>query len=133
VSPPRPLPVGLVLAVCALTTLAPASAAADPAVTLDRSCYSPGQTITRTGTGFAPGSQVSEAVAFQTDTMPVISLGSVAWPTIVADPQGAFKDTVRAPNLRRPTRDFTETAIDTFTDPANPAKPATVKWTLSDW
>jgi hypothetical protein len=133
VSAPRPLPVGLALAVCALRTFAAASASADPAVTLDRSCYTPGQTITRTGTGFAAGSQVSESVAFQTDTMPVISLGSVAWPTIAADPQGAFKDTVRAPKLRRPTKDFSETAIDTFTDPANPTKPATVKWTLSDW
>ena len=129
----RPVLVGLAVAVCALATLVPASASADPAVTLDRSCYAPGETITRTGTGFSPGSQVTESVAFQTDTVPVISLGSVAGPTITADAQGAFKDTRRAPKLRRPTRDFTETAVDTFTDPANPSKPATVKWTLSDW
>ena len=126
----RPLVIGLALAVCAL---AAASASADPAVTLDRACYSPGDTITRTGSGFTPGGQVTESVAFQTDTLPVISLGSIAGPTIAADAQGAFKDTVRAPRLRRPTKDYTEAAIDTFTDPANPSKPAMVKWTLSDW
>ena len=119
-------------AVVALVVFA-APAAADPAVTLDRTCYAPGDTITRTGSGFTPGAQVTESVAFQTQELPTIALGSVTGPTIAANPQGAFKNMVSAPRLRRETKDYTETAIDTFTDPANPAKPAVVQWTLSAW
>jgi hypothetical protein len=121
------------LATLATFAVAAAPAAADPAVTLDRPCYAPGDTITRTGSGFTAGAQVTESVAFQTQELPTIALGSLKGPTIAANPQGAFKDTLSAPNLRRPSRDFTETAIDTFTDPANPTKPAVVQWTLSSW
>jgi hypothetical protein len=118
----------------AFTALAvAASASADPVVTVDRTCYSPGDTITRTGSGFTPGAQVTESVAFQTDELPAISLGSLSGPSIPANAQGAFKETISAPKIRRPTKDFTERAIDTFTDPNNPSKPAVVQWTLSAW
>jgi len=118
-----------------LATLAvlAAPAAADPAVTLDRACYAPGDAITRTGSGFTAGAPVTESVAFQTPELPTIALGSLNGPTIAANPQGAFKSTLSAPKLRRPSKDFAETAIDTFTDPANPTKPAVVQWTLSSW
>jgi hypothetical protein len=112
---------------------AAASASADPTVTLDRTCYSPGDAITRTGTGFTPAAQATESVSFQTETLPVISLGSIAGATLTIDAQGGFKDVVRAPKLRRPDKDYSEIAIDTFTDAANPTKPATARWTLADW
>jgi hypothetical protein len=121
------------LAALATFVAVAAPAAADPVVTLDRTCYAPGDTITRTGSGFTPGAQVTESVAFQTQDLPTIALGSLNGPTIAANPQGAFKDTISAPRLRRETKDYTETAIDTFTDPGNPAKPAVVQWTLSAW
>jgi hypothetical protein len=108
-------------------------AAADPAVTTDRSCYAPGDYLARTGSGFTPGAQVTESVAFQTQELPAITLGSFAGPTVPANAQGAFKDVAHAPKLRRPSRDYTETVTETFTDPANPSKPAIVRWTLSDW
>jgi hypothetical protein len=121
------------LAALAIFAAAATSASADPAVSVDRKCYSPGDAITRTGTGFTPSTQATESISFQTLGLPVVSLGSVTGPTVAIDAQGGFKDMVSAPKLRRPTKDYTETAIDTFTDPANPAKPATVQWTLSDW
>ena len=107
-------------------------AVADPTVKVDRSCYAPGDTITRTGAGFAPNAKVAESVTFQTATIPAVSLGTLAGPTAAANGQGTFSSRITAPRLRR-ARDFTEAVTDTFTDPSNPAKPAVAQWTLSAW
>jgi hypothetical protein len=103
------------------------------AVTLDRTCYAPGDAIVHTGRGFAPNAQVGEFVGFFAPGGggdPLRSLGA----TITTDASGSFTIALRAPQLARRS-DRTEDALSLFLDPGLVASPPTMvpsaEWTLS--
>lgn len=124
---------------CAAATLlvlaAPSVAAAQvppatpPAVTLDAKCYTPGDPVAETGSGFAPGSQVSETVSLLAGTTP---LGTLLAPVITVGQDGRFARVLKAPDVMRRT-DRRETAASAYADQADPTKSAVVQWTLSQW
>jgi hypothetical protein len=126
---------GLLLAAAAAPAQAPPPAAAS--VTLDRTCYAPGDTITQTGRGFTPNAQVLETVTL----LPPgggSALGTLS-ATHTADAAGNYTAQMRAPRLARAS-DRTEIAGSAFTDQAtvppggaNPPLGPTVVWTLSAW
>lgn len=125
----------------ALAAAAPAQTPppAPPSVTVDRSCYAPGDTMTRTARGFTPNAQVLEIVGL----FPVNG-GSTALRLLstvhTADAAGGFVARIRAPNLARST-DRREFAASAFTDQSVPEPapgapgpdPPTAAWILSAW
>lgn len=121
-------PVGVAL--LAAMGLAATNAGA-ASVTLDRSCYSPGDTVTETGAGFSPNGGVGENLSLIEGNGSITTLQA---PDVTADANGAFTRMLKAPNLVS-ARDRTEKAIGGFTDqilgPA--AAPAATSWTLSQW
>jgi len=113
---------------------APPAPPAGPAVTLDRTCYAPGDTITATGTGFTPNAQILEVVGqLPPEGGSVLRTLST---THTADAAGSFSSAIRAPHLAR-GRDRTEPEFSVFNDQAvadpNAGPSATVRWTLSNW
>jgi hypothetical protein len=126
--------------------MAPAAAAQAPpptpppavppgaAVSLDHTCYAPGDAIIHTGRGFAPNAQILEVVAFFAPGGtgdPLRTLGA----TLTSDASGSFTLGLRAPQLTRQS-DRTEDALSLFTDPnpvgsPTPPAPPSVEWTLS--
>jgi hypothetical protein len=121
------------LIVTAIALAAPAVAPAQippgtASVRLDRACYTPGDTITATGTGFTPGAQVSEAVNLLAGTAQT-PLGTLLEPVVTTASNGMFTRQVKAPNLVR-VDDERERATSVFADAA---KTASVPWTLSEW
>lgn len=119
------------LAAVILTMIA-AEAAQAATVTLNRSCYSPGETIIASGTGFTPG-QVSETLTL-TEPGSFQPLAVLFAPLITTDAQGAFARSLPAPKLARAV-DRKETATSAFgdADPAATTGPTLVQWTLSNW
>jgi hypothetical protein len=110
--------------------LAPAAPAAE--VTFDRSCYSPGEAITQTGTGFTPGGDVAESLALVDPRTSRILWRGFA-PPVRTGGQGEFSTRIAAPRLAR-RGDRREQALSTFTDQTDPQnKVAFFQWTLSDW
>ena len=119
----------------ALPTLAAVAAAAMPAtahaaaVSTDHPCYSPGEVVTETGSGFTPSTDVTETLA-------LVSPAGRAWnlsaPPLTTDEQGAFTRKLHAPALQD-AGDRQEAALGAFADQANPSAPVTTQWTLSDW
>jgi hypothetical protein len=110
----------------------PVQAIAAPEVRLDRRCYSPGEAITQTGSGFTPGAEVVESL-----TLVDPRTGQLLWrgfaDPVTADGQGAITNRIAAPRLAR-RRDRREAAFSSFTDQADPEnKVAFVQWILSDW
>ncbi len=120
----------------ALPTLAALAAAAVPtgahaaSVQTDHACYSPGEVVTETGSGFTPSTEVTESLAL------VSPASGRAWnfsaPPLTTDDQGAFARKLRAPDLQDAS-DRQESALAALTDQANPAAPVIARWTLSDW
>lgn len=125
-----------VLSLCALGVLAgsPAAVPADAAtVTVDRTCYVPGEPIAETGLAFTPNANVVESLSLvDARTTPPTVLDELTAPAVTTDTTGAFARQMRAPALARDT-DRTETALGSFTDQSNPAAPVSVRWTLSAW
>jgi hypothetical protein len=120
------------LAIAALAMAPPGLAAANPSVTMDRSCYAPGDIITETGSGFTPSAQVVEALSLlaKLGSPPLVT--GIA-PSITADPQGGFTRRLEAPDLVR-QEDRTEMVLTSFTDQAAPQSPVLPPaWTLSSW
>lgn len=120
----------------ALPTLAALAAAATPAaahaaaVQTDRACYSPGDRVTETASGFTPNTDVVENLTL---TSPATAqFWNLSAPTVITDDQGAFSRTLRAPDIQA-AGDRAETALASFTDQANPSVPVFAQWTLSDW
>jgi hypothetical protein len=108
----------------------PPPPATPAAVTLDATCYTPGDPVTASGSGFTPGSQVSETLALLSGTNP---LGTLMAPVITVGPDGTFKRSLKAPDLMSKI-DRRETAMSAFADQADPqGKSAFVQWTLSRW
>ena len=127
----------------AVVAAAPAAAQAPPppaaaSVTLDRTCYAPGDSITETARGFTPGAEVLEILAL------LPTGGGSALATLTAthttDATGGFTARMRAPRLARDS-DRRELAGSAWTeqtaapDPAAPPPPLgpTATWTLSAW
>jgi hypothetical protein len=125
-----PLAVPVILA--ALAVAAPGQAAANPTVGTDRTCYSPGEPVIESGSGFTPNAQVNETVSLLAGGRP-IGTGSVN-PPITTDAQGMFTRSFEAPDLMRPD-DRAETVIGSFADQGSPQSPLVVgpAWTLSAW
>jgi hypothetical protein len=111
---------------------ASAAAASGATVALDRSCYTPGEPITQTGSGFTPGADVVEALTLR-NPISGESSGPYYAPPVKADPHGAFTRRLRAPEMSdRETR--REHAFGSFTDQADPQTNwSSVRWTLSAW
>jgi hypothetical protein len=122
-------PVGVALLAAVGLAAANASAAT---VALDRSCYSPGDTVTETGAGFSPNGGVGENLSL---IEPGGGITTFQAPDITADANGAFTRMLKAPNLAS-DRDRTEQAASGFSDqvlgPGAPPVAATA-WTLSAW
>jgi hypothetical protein len=120
------------LVAAALAVTVPAQAAQAATVTLDRACYSPGDAITQTGSGFTPNGGVSESLQlFDPESGQELSFRTA--PPVTADGQGAFTRLIRAPALAREV-DRTEIAASTFVDQTDPQNTfAAVMWTLSAW
>jgi len=118
----------------ALAVAAPGQAAANPTVSTDRPCYSPGELFSETGSGFAPGAQVSETVSIRTADGSNLPLASGVVPPVTTDAQGGFGRRLQAPDLVRPD-DRRELLVGTFADLAAPQTPLFVAppWTLSAW
>ena len=74
----------------------PGAAAADPTLSVDRPCYTPGQAINATGAGYTPGGNVQMAVS-------VLSPHGDKFyfrpDPLVADPNGNISDRLAAPDL----------------------------------
>ena len=120
-------------AVFALAELAlPAGAQAAPTVKFDRTCYTPGETITETGTGFTPNTPVAESLTWFVDSRLVS--GPFPLQPIVTDGRGAFTSTEKVHSPKRDS-DVQEQVVSTFTDSAlgSAALPVEVRWTLSRW
>ena len=108
----------------AVAALAVPGAAQAADVHLDRSCYSPGDVVTETGSGFSPGAGVLEMLSLGTRTLQA--------PMVTTDDQGAFNRQLRAPDLGNDVA-RQEMAFASFTDQANPSTPVLAQWTLSAW
>jgi hypothetical protein len=121
-------PVGVAL--LAAMGLAAANAGA-ATVTFDRSCYSPGDTVTETGAGFTPSGGVAENLSLVEGNGSITNFHA---PDVTADANGAFTRMLKAPNLVS-TRDRTEMAVGAFTDQAlgPDTLPVATFWTLSAW
>ncbi|HEY7010613.1 MAG TPA: hypothetical protein VH395_16810 [Jatrophihabitantaceae bacterium] len=108
-------------------------AAAAGTVTVDRSCYSPGDPITETGAGFSPTAGVLEVLSLirLSSSNPLASLQA---PLVTTDSAGGFSRQLRAPKLVS-ARDREEIAMASFTDQAlgDAAPLVTAQWTLSAW
>lgn len=117
----------------ALVVAASAQAAEASTVTLDRTCYSPGEAIGQVGSAFTAGGAVTESLDLL-DPLTREPLGSFAAEAVTADAQGAFSRQIAAPPLARDT-DRRESAVSSFSDGGAPAgvAPAVVEWTLSSW
>jgi hypothetical protein len=106
-------------------------------VTLDRTCYAPGDPITQTARGFTPGAEVLETLAL----LPTRGGSALATLTAThaADATGAFTARMRAPRLARDTdrRELAGSAWTEQTAAPDPAAPPplgpTATWTLSAW
>jgi hypothetical protein len=121
----RALPTLAVLATAAIPTGAHAAS-----VQTDRACYSPGEIVTETGSGFTPSTDVVEFVSLAS---PIAHrVWNFGTPTITTDDQGGFSRKLRAPRLQD-ARDRDESVFGTFTDQANTSTFETAQWTLSDW
>src|SRR4051794_31333182 len=140
------LPACVLGAGLAFAAAAPAQAPppAAPAVTLDRTCYAPGDPITQAGHGFTPGAEVLETLSLLPPDGAPNPL-AVLSATRVADAAGNFAVQIRAPELARDA-DRREIAGSAFVDqstvgpppapgtpPGPPTLSATVTWTLSAW
>lgn len=121
----RALPALAALAAAAIPTAAHAAA-----VSTDRACYSPGELVTETGSGFTPGAAVTESLALVSPA--TNQFWTLTAPTITTDDQGAFSRKLRAPELQD-AGDRQESALGAFADQADPAEPVISRWTLSDW
>ena len=120
----------------ALPTLAALAAAAIPSAAhaasaqTDHACYSPGEIVTETGSGFTPNTEVTESLALLSPA------SGRAWsfraPPLTTDDQGAFVRRLHAPDLQD-AGDRQESALAALTDQANPSAPVIARWTLSDW
>jgi hypothetical protein len=119
------------LLIAAAATTNVAFAQGDPSVIFDQPCYTPGDAITETGSGFSPNAQIFELASFSSEDNSAL-LGALSAPIVAADATGAFTRRLDAPSLRRPS-DRRENAFSSFTDQANPAVPAFAQWTLSGW
>jgi hypothetical protein len=118
----------------------PPPAGPAPAVTVDRTCYAPGDPITESGRGFTPNARIDETLALLAPAGGTTPL-SVFGTTHTADATGAFTDRLRAPDLARDT-DRREVAASLFDEQAAtpapaptpaPGVPPSVAWTLSAW
>jgi hypothetical protein len=96
------LPACVLGAGLAFAAAAPAQAPppAAPAVTLDRTCYAPGDAITQAGHGFTPGAEVLETLSLLPPDGAPNPL-AVLSATRVADAAGNFAMQIRAPELAR--------------------------------
>lgn len=114
----------------ALAAAAIPTGAGAAVVQTDHACYSPGEAVTETGSGFTPSTDVVENVAL------ISPRSSNFWnfttPTITTDAQGAFTRKLRATTIQD-AHDREEMATGAFTDQANPSIPVFVNWRLSDW
>lgn len=109
-----------------------AHGAPGPTVALDRACYSPGEPITQTGSGFGTGSGIAENLSLLDPANDEV-LATLLAPPVTTDLEGSFIRRIRAPRLAHRT-DRRERAVSTFTDQADPANTWTsVQWTLSSW
>jgi hypothetical protein len=110
----------------------PTAAAATATVTVDRDCYSPGDTIRERGTGFTPGAEIAETLALL-DPETSDPFGQLVAPPFSADAGGSFDRRIAAPQLASRTH-RRERAIAAFTDQADPRGEApTVDWWLTAW
>jgi hypothetical protein len=117
-------------AVAAIAMFSSAQAAPAATATVDQACYSPGEAVVATGTGFTPGLRISHLVQLA-DPADNIFLNLLAGPAFEVDAQGGFTRELPAPELFRP-EDRTELATSIFGDFTGPSG-AMVRWTLSDW
>ena len=115
----------------AVAQVPPTPPTATAAVTLDAKCYTPGEPVTETGSGFTPGGQVQESLALLSeDTTPLATLLA---PIVAAGPDGTFTRRLKAPDLMR-DNDRRELATSAYADLTDPqGKSASVQWTLSAW
>lgn len=122
----------LVLAAAAAPLAAPALADA-ASVSLNRTCFSPGEPVVETGSGFTPNASVAETVSAVKPGDTSAVLGTLTAPLAGADALGGFTRAMQAPDLVR-SADRRETMLSAFTDQGAPtAGPVVVQWTLSAW
>jgi hypothetical protein len=116
----------LIPAVLAAAVLAPAAHAQQPTLQWDRQCYTDGQHMNFTGTGFTPGADVELSFA---------RLGSpLGTFTAKADPAGAIADYVfsTTDQMLAPGEERQQVQA-TATDGANAALSAAGAFTFSEW
>jgi hypothetical protein len=116
---------------CAALGAVAADASAAGTVTVDRLCYSKGDGIVETGTGFTPGAPITESLTLTVPPAPDV-LGQLFTLPVVADAAGNFQRGLNTPDLARPT-DRRDIATATFTDTLSAEPPTATQWTLSDW
>jgi hypothetical protein len=109
-------------AIAALATLIPVSAAQAGTVALDKPCYSPGQAMVATGTGFTPGVALPLA-------------GDSVFPDAATDAAGNFQVPLAAPTTGTTGAKAADvvTRTLTVTDPANPALNAQTQYQLANF
>jgi hypothetical protein len=115
-------------------TLLACAAVAAPAesatVEFDRKCYSPGDHMTQTGTGFTPGANVHQVLSITTPFQGT----SFDAPVVTADANGNFTGRLVAPDLLNLGFFRHESARSDFSEETDPGKTlASVSWTLTDW
>lgn len=101
-------------------------------VTLDRACYTEGEAVKETGTGFSPNAGVVENLSLLGYDNSVLT--SLHAPLVTADANGNFTRSLKAPKIQR-FYERRETGISAFTDQAlsAAAPPVTTHWTLSQF
>jgi hypothetical protein len=98
----------------------PGAAAADPTLSVDRPCYTPGETIRTTGGGYTPASQVGMSLS-------VLSRGGtkVYWlrDPLTADDGGNISVSLRAPQLSLDEDTVEDVGLAAFEQPADQSGP----------
>jgi hypothetical protein len=114
------------VAVLATAVLVPAAQAQQPALQWDRECYTDGQHMNFTGTGFTPGADVD--LAFSRLGAPIGTSEAKANPTgAIADYVWGTSDEVLASGEER------QQIQATATDRVDPARSAASTFTFTEW
>jgi hypothetical protein len=122
-------------AAAVLALAVPALAAAQvppgaPAVALNSTCFTPGDPMVESGSGFTPGAPVNLSVSILDPSS--TPLGTLTAPVVTAAADGTFARALKTPALLRDA-DRREMATSTYADQLDPTKSAIVHWTLSAW
>lgn len=98
----------------------PATAAADPTLSVDRPCYTPGEAIHTTGGGYTPASQVDMSLN-------VLSRGGTRFyflrDPLTPDDSGNISATLRAPDLSLRDDTVEDVALAAYEEPGDENSP----------